>query len=57
MDLKEWYLAVIAYLLGGIAIQIGGSGNIFYGYSVYAIMFLSAWFIVGWPIVSHFLNK
>jgi len=57
MDLREWFLAVIAYLLGGIALQIGGSGNILYGYSVYAIMFISAWFAVGWPIVSHWLNR
>jgi hypothetical protein len=57
MDLKEWYLAVIAYLLGGIALQIGGSGNVLFGLSVYAIMFFSVWFAVGWPIVSHFSNK
>lgn len=57
MDLIEWFLAVIAYLLGGIALQITGSGNVLYGLSVYAIMFISAWFAVGWPIASHFLNE
>jgi hypothetical protein len=53
MDLQEWFLGLIAFLLAGIAIEIGSGGFILYGISLYIIQLFTAFYLIGWPIYSE----
>ncbi|WP_217643680.1 hypothetical protein [Natrinema salaciae] len=57
MDEKEWFLGLIAYILTGIAIEISSGGFILYGLSLYAILYLLAFYLIGWPIYSSIRSK